>query len=80
MKKYRDDEIGNKRYIFHETYIKYLPKILNEGLSRMERNHVHLCKQIEGTWIRKKKPANIVIYINVQAARHDRLKFFLGSK
>jgi len=42
----------------------------------MERNHVHLCKQIGGTWIRIKKRANIAIYIDVQAARHDGLKFF----
>jgi len=42
----------------------------------MERNHVHLCKQIGGTWIRRKKRANIVIYINVQTARQDGLKFF----
>jgi len=40
----------------------------------MERNHVHLCKQIGGTWIRKKKRENIVICIDVQAARHDGLK------
>jgi len=52
MKEYRDDGIGNKRYIVHKTYIKYVPKILNEGLSRMERNNVHLCRQIRGTWIR----------------------------
>jgi len=76
MKEYRDDGIGNKRYFDHETYIKYLPKILNEGLSRMEDNHVHLCKQIGGTWIRRKKHANIVIYVDVQGARHDGLRFF----
>jgi len=46
----------------------------------MERNHVHLCKQIGGTWIRLKKRANIVIYIDVQAARRDGMKFFLGTK
>jgi len=54
MKKYREDGKDHKRYIVHKTYIKYLPKILNEGLSTMERNHVHLCKQIRETWIRKK--------------------------
>jgi len=52
MKEYREDGKGNIQYIVHETYIKYLPKILGEGLSRMDRNHVHLCKQIGGTWIR----------------------------
>jgi len=32
MKEYRLDGKDHKRYIVHETYIKYLPKILNEGL------------------------------------------------
>jgi len=76
MKEYREDGKNHKRYIVHETYIKYLPKILNKVLSRIERNHVHLCKQIGGTWIRKKKRANIAIYIEVQGARHDGLKIF----
>jgi len=51
MKEYREDDNGNTRYIVHETYVKYLLNILKEGLSRMERNHVHLCKQIGGSWI-----------------------------
>jgi len=42
MEEYREDKKGNKRYIVHETYMKYLQKILKEGLSRMERNHVYL--------------------------------------
>jgi len=42
----------------------------------MDRNHVHLCKQIGGTWIRRKKRANIAIYIDVQEARQNGLKFF----
>jgi len=54
MEEYKEDTKRNKRYIVHETYNKYLPKILTEGLSRMDRNHVHLCKQIGGTWIRRK--------------------------
>jgi len=76
MKEYRDDGIENKRYIVHKKNIKYLPKILNEGLSKMERNHAHLCKQIGETCIRRKKRANIAVHIDKQAARHDGLKFF----
>jgi len=76
MKVYRKEDNGNKRYIVHETFLKYLPNILKEGLSRMECNHVHLCKQIGGSWIRRKRRANIVIHIDVQKARLDGLKFF----
>jgi len=76
MEEYPEDGKGNNQYIVHETYIKYLPKILTEGLSRMERNHVHLCKQIGETWIRRKKRANIAIYVDVQETRRDGLKFF----
>jgi len=76
MEEYKEDMKGNKGYIVHETYNKYLPKILTEGLSRIDRNHVHLCKQIGGTWIIRKKRANIAIYIDVQEARQNGLKFF----
>jgi len=31
MKKYREDIKRNKRFIVHETYSKYLPRILTEG-------------------------------------------------
>jgi len=76
MEEYREDINGNKRYIVHVTYHKYLPKILLEGLSQMDRNHVHLCKPIGGTWIRRKKRANIAIYVDVQEARRNGWKFF----
>jgi len=64
MEAYREDMKGNKHYIFHETYQSYLPKILAEGLSRMERNHFHLYEQIGETWIRRKKRAKIRILID----------------
>jgi len=76
MEEYKEDMRGNKRYIIHETYSKHLPKILIDGLSRMDKNHVHLCKQIGGSWIRKKKRANIAIYIDVQEARRNGIIFF----
>jgi len=49
MTKYQEDVTGNQRYIVHETYIKSLPQILLQGISIMERNHIHLCKQVGGT-------------------------------
>jgi len=76
MTEYKENITGNQRYIIHETYIKTLPQILTQGLSRMERNHIHLCKQTGGTWIRRKKRTNIVIYIDVKTAREDGLKFY----
>jgi len=42
----------------------------------MDRKHVHLFKQIGGTWIRRKKRENIAIFIDVQEARRNGLKFF----
>jgi len=80
MEDYKEDLKGNKRYIVHETYSKNLHKIMTEGLSGMDRNHVHLCEQIGGTWIRRKKRANIAIYIVVQEARRNGLKFFFSTQ
>jgi len=74
MEEYKKDTKGNKCYIVHETDSKYLPKILAKGLSHMYRNHVHLCKQIGGIRIRRKKRANIVLYVDVQKARRNSLK------
>jgi len=54
MEEYIEDKKGNKRYMVHDTCSKYLPKIITEGLSRMEINHIHLCKQIGGAWIKRK--------------------------
>jgi len=76
MEKYIKDIKGNKRYIVHETYQKHLPKIFAEGLSHMERNHIHLCKQKGKTWIRRKKRANICIIIDAQEARKNGFQFF----
>jgi len=53
-----------------------LPDILEKCLSRMERNHIHLCKQVGRTWIRRKKRANIAIFIDAQEARKSGLKFY----
>jgi len=54
MDEYRKNTKGHKRYIVHETYSKNVQTILQQGLSRMERNHIHLCQKIGGTWIRQK--------------------------
>jgi len=38
---YNETGRGHKRFLVHETYIKYLPSILRDGLSRMSRNNIH---------------------------------------
>jgi len=35
MTEYKEDDTGNQRYIVYKTYIKSLPQILLQGLSRM---------------------------------------------
>lgn len=67
--------------VIHGTYFKNWNKIREEGLSRMNRNHIHFAKGsptdssvISGI----RKNCDIFIYINLPLALLDGLKFFLS--
>jgi len=56
---------GHPRYLVHETYMKWLPAILKEGLNRMSRNHVHLSMQTGKVGLQRKSKPTVVIYVDV---------------
>ncbi|XP_014206417.1 tRNA 2'-phosphotransferase 1 [Copidosoma floridanum] len=61
--------------IIHGTYFDCYPRIKNQGLSRMKRNHIHFAKGlnfISGL----RRNAQIFIYIDFQKARDDEIEFF----
>lgn len=65
--------------VIHGTYFRCWPKIKNEGLSRMQRNHIHFAfglpdnKQvISGI----RNTAQVFIYIDLDLALKDGLEFF----
>lgn len=60
--------------IIHGTYFKYWTKIKVEGLSRMNRNHIHFAKGlnfINGL----RRDAELFIYIHFDKAKEDGLIF-----
>lgn len=70
------DTIPSK--IFHGTYLKKLPLILPNGLSKMNRNHIHFTYDLESiSGIRKS--ANILIYIDTEKCFQNGIKFFKSS-
>jgi len=61
-------------HIIHGTYFKYWRKIKTEGLSRMNRNHIHFAKGlnfINGL----RQDAELFIYIHFDKAKEDGLIF-----
>lgn len=58
--------------IFHGTYKNKLPDILNSGLSKMSRNHIHLTDDFE--YIRKS--CNALIFIDVEKCLTDNIIFY----
>lgn len=62
--------------VIHGTYMKFWPQILEKGLSRMNRNHIHFTDKLD---YKIRKDANLYIYVNVPKAVDSGLKFFRSS-
>ena len=82
IKSIKDDlllnEITNPNYIkiaFHSTFKKSIKLIKENGLSKMNRNHIHMAKSKDvKSGIRKN--ANVFITIDVTSAINDGIKFY----
>jgi len=72
---YNETGKGNKRFLVHETYMKCLPSILKDGLSRMSRNNIHFSMQIGRAGLQRKQKPNIAIYVDVTLAKRHGLRF-----
>ena len=72
------NEITDPNYIkfaVHSTFKKSLKLIKENGLSKMNRNHIHMAKSKEvKSGVRKN--ANVFIYIDVTSAINDGIKFY----
>jgi len=66
---------GNRRFLAHETYMKYLPAFLKDGLSRMSRNNIHFSMEAGRAGLQRKLKLKIVIYIDVTVAKQYGLRF-----
>jgi 2'-phosphotransferase len=63
----------------HGSYVKHVQSIHQQGLSRMERHHVHLAKGLlgeNGVISGMRSNAEVFVWVNVHEAIKDRLTFY----
>ncbi|KAL6307216.1 KptA family-domain-containing protein [Sparassis latifolia] len=64
----------------HGTTRRAWESISEQGLSKMSRNHIHLAQGVPGDGvISMRKSSQILIYIDVQKALDDGVKFYLSD-
>jgi 2'-phosphotransferase len=66
----------------HGTYKAFLPLILENGLNKMKRNHIHMAVGLPGAdevISGMRKSCQVILYINVAAAMAAGVKFYRSS-
>lgn len=81
MKIVKEEAIPPK-VLYHGTAHNFLSKILNNGLSPMSRQYVHLSEDIKtANLVGKRKDKHpIILVINTENARAEGIKFYLGNE
>lgn len=67
--------------VIHGTFFKNWDSIKKEGLSRQKRNHIHFSTglpDVESIISGIRKNAEVFIYINLNLALSDGLKFYMS--
>ncbi|UJR25689.1 hypothetical protein I4U23_007040 [Adineta vaga] len=68
--------------VLHGTYTRHWSSISNKGLSKMNRTHIHFAPGLptaSGVISGMRSSANLYIYIDMEKALKDGLKFFLST-
>ncbi len=67
--------------LYHGTKEEFLPGILQEGLTRQSRQHVHLSKDLETALIvaRRRNGKNAILQVDSAAMVKDGASFFLSD-
>ena len=68
--------------VVHGTYFQPLPTILKDGLSIMGRTHIHFTTGEfgdKGVISGMRKSAEVLIYIDLEKALHNGLKFYISA-
>ncbi|KAA0709669.1 tRNA 2'-phosphotransferase 1 [Triplophysa tibetana] len=79
LKQVAPDDPNCPKEAVHGTFMKHWPSIQSQGLSRMNRTHIHLAPGIpgEGGVISgMRKNCELAVYINVPKAIADGIRFF----
>lgn len=67
--------------IVHGTYERFLPSILERGLSKMRRNHIHMATSMDPASIVSgaRKSAEVYIVINISKALAANIPFYVSK-
>jgi len=66
--------------VIHGTYLEPIPFILEGGLNRMARNHVHMCLGYPGQVISgMRASAEVIVEVNMVAAIHNNIPFYVSA-
>ncbi|MER0437944.1 RNA 2'-phosphotransferase [Emticicia sp. W12TSBA100-4] len=66
--------------LYHGTVEKYLDSIRTEGLKKMNRNHVHLSKDIETAQkVGNRRGIAIILKIDAEAMNNDKILFYCSE-
>ncbi|KAL7716435.1 2'-phosphotransferase [Entamoeba marina] len=69
--------------VLHGTYRKSIPSIMEKGLCKMSRLHIHMAqdlpKQLGDSMSGMRSNCQVVIYIDLKKALEDKLQFFESS-
>lgn len=82
LKQVSPDDPDCPKEAVHGTYMKYWPSIQSQGLSRMNRTHIHLAPGLpgEGGVISgMRQNCELAVYINVSKAISDGIQFFWSA-
>lgn len=70
------------KIVIHGTYLKFWDKIKTEGLSKMNRQHIHLSVDLPNTKeviSGMRSNCQIAIYIDIEKAIRDGIKFYKSA-
>jgi 2'-phosphotransferase len=68
--------------VVHGTFTKFWPLIKEQGLKRMNRNHIHFAPGLpkeEGVISGMRTSCDIIIQIDMEAAIKDGIAFYISS-
>jgi 2'-phosphotransferase len=75
-------DVKNYPDVVHGTMMNHLKSILNQGLSKMKRNHIHFAiglpndqQVISGA----RQSSNVFIFVDMKKAMDDGIKFYLSE-
>eukprot|EP00850_Spirogloea_muscicola_P012095 SM000077S21569 [mRNA] locus=s77:274061:276126:- [translate_table: standard] len=66
----------------HGTFSRYVESIMNTGLNRMARNHIHFAKGLPkeaGVISGMRGSCEVLIYIDVKTAMQDGIRFYVSD-